>query len=162
MLDTHLHRRQCQLALRGTRLLHLTQQGISRLVMGLSRLPALHARLPSRMHREPPARLPSLPLVTPSSPRQRRRRLIRHKAIMFHTHLRTLHGPPSEAHWKVSVRSKNTRELQCHSHLWLPDLAHHLFGIMRLPTSVRRERPATLLSTKHLLRGRTHSRLQRA
>jgi hypothetical protein len=161
MLDTHLRRHQCQLALRGTRLLHLTHQGMFRLVMGLSRLPALHAQLPSPMRREPPVRLPSLPLVTPSS-FQRRRRLILHKVIMYHTRLRTLHGPPSEAHWKVSVRSKNTRELQHLSHLWLPDLAHRLFEIMRLPTSVRPERQATLLSTKHPLRGRTHTRLQQA
>jgi hypothetical protein len=162
MLDTLLHRHLCQPALRGTHLLHPMHKGKSMLVMGLSRLPVLHAQLPSRMRREPPARLPSLPLVTTSSSHQRRRQSILHKVIMFHTHLRTLHGPLSEAHWKVSVRLKNLREFPHLSRPWLPDLAHHLFEIMRLPTSVRREKQATLLSTKHPLRGRTHTRLQQA
>lgn len=130
--------------------------------MGLSRPPALHARLPSRMRRELPARLPSLPLATTSSSRQRRRQLILHKVIMFHTHLKTPHGPLSEARWKVLVRLKNLRELQHLSRPWLPDLARHLFEIMRLPTSVRPERQATLLSTKRPLRGRPHIRLQQA
>ena len=54
------------------------------------------------------------------------------------------------------------RELQHLSRLWLPGLAHHLFEIMRRPMSARPGKQATLLSTKHPLRGRTHTRLQQA